>query len=431
MQTQFSADRLADPLIQEANDILRTCVHCGFCLATCPTYVLLGDELDSPRGRIYLAKTMLETDRPATPAVVKHFDRCLTCLSCQTTCPSGVTYGPLLDRARMHAEATHSRPAGDRLLRRLLGFLVPRPALFRLAVLGGKLSRPLAGLLPGRMKGMVTMAPAKLRGPSHVDKPQTFPAIGPRRKRVALMSGCAQQVLRPEINEATVRLLTRHGCEVVIAKGAGCCGAIDHHFGWQDKAKAAARANVAAWWAEHQREPLDAVVFNASGCGVSLVDYGHLLAGDPAWADAARHLAAISRDVSEIMVDLGLDTAVPPAPPAPLTVTYHMACSMQHGLGLRSQSKQLLRDAGFEVREPAESHICCGSAGTYSILQPDLSVQLRDRKLAAITATDPAIIAAGNIGCMTHLAGATTIPVVHTVELLDWATGGPKPVEMH
>jgi glycolate oxidase iron-sulfur subunit len=429
MQTQFSDARLADPLIKEANDILRTCVHCGFCLATCPTYVLLGDELDSPRGRIYLAKTMLETDQPATAAVVKHFDRCLTCLSCQTTCPSGVKYAPLLDRARAHAEATHTRPAGDRLLRRLLAFLVPRPALFRLAVLGGKLSRPIAGLLPGRMKGMAAMAPARLRGPSHVDAPQTFPAMGARRKRVALMTGCAQQVLRPEINEATVRLLTRHGCEVVVAKGAGCCGAIDHHFGWQEKAKAAARANVAAWWAEHLREPLDAVVFNASGCGVSLVDYGHLLADDAAWAAPARHIAGISRDVSQIMLDLGLVVTTPPAP-APLRVTYHTACSMQHGLGLRTHAKQLLSDAGFAVREPAEGHICCGSAGTYSILQPDLSVQLRDRKLAAIAATGPAVIAAGNIGCMTHLAGATTTPVVHTVELLDWATGGPKPAEM-
>jgi glycolate oxidase iron-sulfur subunit len=424
MQTHFSLARLADPDVKDANDILRTCVHCGFCLATCPTYLLLGDELDSPRGRIYLAKDMLENDRPATAEVVKHFDRCLTCLSCMTTCPSGVHYGHLIDQARVHSEKTYKRPLPDRLLRRLLGFLVPKPSLFRMAVLSGRMARPFARIMPGRLKGMVAIAPPKARPPSTVDKPQVFAAAGPRRLRVALMTGCAQQVLRPEINEATVRLLTRHGCEVVVADGAGCCGAIAHHMGWEDDSRAAARANVAAWQRECDGAGLDAVVFNASGCGVSLKSYGHLLRNDPEWAGPAAHIAAISRDVSEVMIDLGLKAATRKTGQV---VAYHMACSMQHGLGLRTPSKRLLAEAGFEVREPAESHICCGSAGTYSILQPDLSGRLRQRKVERLQATKPDIIAAGNIGCITHIAEGIDAPVVHTVELLDWATGGPKP----
>ena len=424
MRTQFSEARLADPDVKEANDILRNCVHCGFCTATCPTYVLLGDELDSPRGRIYLAKGMLESQKPATAHVVKHIDRCLTCLSCMTTCPSGVHYAHLVDRARVHIEKTYVRPLPERLMRRMLAMVVPNPKLFRLSLIGGALGRPFARFLPGRLKGMVAMAPAKLSAPSDVDKPQVFAAQGPKRMRVAMLAGCAQPVLRPEINEATVRLLTRHGCEVVIAEGAGCCGAIVHHMGWEEKSRAAARANVAAWTRVIDDGGLDAVVFNASGCGVSLKDYGHLLRHDPQWAEPAARISAISRDVSEVLVQLGLKK---PAVKTGQVVTYHTACSMQHGLGLRTQSKLLLAAAGFEVREPAEAHICCGSAGTYSILQPELSMRLRDRKIANLEATGPEIIAAGNIGCLTHISGGTTLPMVHTAELLDWATGGPKP----
>ena len=424
MRTRFSQARLADPDIKEVNDILRTCVHCGFCTATCPTYVLLGDELDSPRGRIYLAKNMLENDKPATAQVVKHIDRCLTCLSCMTTCPSGVHYAHLIDQARVHIEKTYVRPLPERFMRWILATMVPNPTLFRLSLIGGWLGRPFAGLMPGRLKGMVAMAPAKLSGPSSVDKPQVFPAQGPRRKRVALLSGCAQPVLRPEINEATVRLLTRHGCEVVVAEGAGCCGAIVHHMGREEDSRAAARVNIAAWTKVMDGGGLDAVVFNASGCGVSLKDYGHLLRHDPEWAEPAARISAISKDVSELLVELGLKKPVVATGRA---VTYHTACSMQHGLGLRGQSKQLLADAGFDVREPAEGHLCCGSAGTYSILQPELAMRLRDRKVANLEATEPEIIAAGNIGCLTHIGGGTKVPMVHTVELLDWATGGPKP----
>jgi glycolate oxidase iron-sulfur subunit len=424
VQTHFSLARLADPDLKEADSILRTCVHCGFCLATCPTYLILGDELDSPRGRIYLAKTMLENDRPATAQITKHIDRCLTCLSCMTTCPSGVHYAHLVDRARVHIEKTYTRPLAEQLLRRMLATVIPNPRLFRLALFGGRLARPFARWMPGRLKGMVAMAAAWPNAASPVDSPQVFAAAGRKRLRVALHTGCAQQVLQPQINEATVRLLARHGCEVVIARGAGCCGAIVHHLGWEQKSRSAARANVLAWFAELTGEGLDAVVSNASGCGVSLKDYGHLLRHDPVAAEPAARIAAITRDVSEVLSELGLAA---PTIDGGRRVTYHAACSMQHGLGLRTPSKQLLADAGFKVSEPDESHICCGSAGTYSILQPDLSRRLRDRKVANLEATEPEIVAAGNIGCMTHISEGTKHPVVHTVELLDWATGGPKP----
>jgi glycolate dehydrogenase iron-sulfur subunit len=424
MLTNFSEAALANPRLREANDILRTCVHCGFCLATCPTYLLLGDELDSPRGRIYLAKEMLEGGRPPTAPVVKHLDRCLTCLSCMTTCPSGVHYGHLVARARAHIEETYVRPWPDRLLRRLVATVVPSPFLFRLASLGGWLARPFARLLPGRMRTMLAIAPKRIGAPSWVDRPQVIAAEGTRRQRVALLSGCAQQVLRPEINEATVRLLSRHGCEVVIAEGIGCCGGIVHQLGWERHAREAAKANVGAWCRLLEDGVLDAIVFNASGCGVSLKEYGHLLHDDPEWAERAARISALCRDVSEVLLDLGLEPVVVETEQA---VAYQLTCTMQHGLGLRTQAKALLTQAGFEVREPAEAHICCGSAGAYAILQPELSRALRDRKLANLEATQPQIVASGNIGCITHIASATRLPVVHTVELLDWATGGPKP----
>ena len=427
MRTTFSPTQLADPVLREANDIVRKCVHCGFCLATCPTYLLLGDERDSPRGRIYVVKELLENDAPATAGVVRPLDRCRTCLSCTTTCPSGVDYAHLIGRARVYVERGHARPLPDRLLRRMLGMIVPRPWLLRVGMLAGRALRPLRMLVPGRLKGMVSMAADRVAMPSSVDRPQVFPAEGERRMRVALLSGCAQRVLRPQINEATIRVLRRHGCEVVVAKGAGCCGALDHQLGREDAARVAARANVRAWSALRVAGPLDAVVFNASGCGVSLKDYGHLLRDDAAWAQPAAEIASLAHDVSEILLDLGLK---PAAIATGQRVAYHLACTMQHGLGLRAEAKRLLSDAGFIVAEPAEPHVCCGSAGLYAILEPDLAGRLRQRKVANIEATEPQIIASDNIGCITHLAAATAVPVVHTAELLDWATGGPKPAAL-
>ncbi|HVH01744.1 MAG TPA: glycolate oxidase subunit GlcF [Amaricoccus sp.] len=422
MQTNFTPEQLADPETAEANRILRTCVHCGFCTATCPTYQILGDELDSPRGRIYLIKDMLEQGRPADEKTVRHIDRCLSCLACMTTCPSGVHYMHLVDHARIHIERTYRRPAPDRALRWLLARVLPYPARFRAALLAAKAGRPFAGLMPGQVKAMLALAPARIPPASPVDRPQVFPAAGARRKRVALLSGCAQRVLDPAINEATIRLLTRHGCEVVVAEGAGCCGALTHHMGKVAESHASAAVNIRAWMAEVTGQGLDAIVVNTSGFGTTIKDYGHMFARDPLAADAAT-IAALARDVSEVMSNLGL--VAPSAPP--LRVAYHAACSLQHGQQVRTQPKALLKAAGFTVVEPRDSHLCCGSAGTYNLLQPEISAELRARKVRTLEEKSPQVIAAGNIGCIMQIAAGTAVPVVHTAELLDWATGGPRP----
>jgi glycolate oxidase iron-sulfur subunit len=423
MQTTFTLAQLADPDVRESEKILRACVHCGFCTATCPTYVLLGDELDSPRGRIYLIKDMLENARPASPRVVTHIDRCLSCLSCMTTCPSGVHYMHLVDHARRYIEETYTRPWPDRTLRRMLAVVLPRPQLFRLALLGSRLGRPFRRLLPGRLAGMLGLAPERLPPASPVDRPQVFAAAGERRARIALLSGCAQQVLAPEINEATVRLLTRHGVEVVIARGAGCCGALVHHMGQEAPALAAARANIDAWERERADGGLDAVIINASGCGTTVKDYGFMLREDVRYAEPAARIAALAQDVTEFLHAIGLQ---PPVRGSDLVVAYHSACSMQHGQRVTLQPKELLRAAGFTVEDIPEGHICCGSAGTYNLLQPELAARLRARKLANIARVRPDVVATGNIGCMVQLADGGA-PLVHTVELLDWATGGPAP----
>jgi glycolate oxidase iron-sulfur subunit len=427
MQTSFSIAQLADPDNRESEQILRRCVHCGFCLATCPTYVQLGDELDSPRGRIYLIKDMLENDRPAVPDLVKHIDRCLSCLSCQTTCPSGVNYMHLVDHARRRIEETAQRPPTDRALRRLLALVLPRPALFRLALRAALLLKPAARLLPGRLKTLFALAPSRLPKPSALQKPQVIPAAGERRKRIALLTGCVQQVLAPEINEATIRLLTRHGCEVVIAEGAGCCGALAHHLGREAPALAQARAAIDAWSCVIETGGLDAVVINASGCGTMVKDYGFLLRNDPVYAEKAGRIASLARDVTELVSELGL---TPPEQRSGLRVAYHSACSMQHGQRLHDLPKQLLAAAGFTVLDIPEAHLCCGSAGTYNLLQPEIAGQLRDRKVGNIRSVRPDAVATGNIGCLIQISGGMEIPVVHTVQLLDWATGGPEPPEL-
>ncbi|NNE85469.1 MAG: glycolate oxidase subunit GlcF [Alphaproteobacteria bacterium] len=426
MQTHFSLAQLADSDTAVANEILRSCVHCGFCTATCPTYVLLGDELDSPRGRIYMMKQMFEEAAPATKEVVTHIDRCLSCLSCMTTCPSGVHYQHLVDQGRKHIEETYTRPMMDRMIRWALSVTIPYPSRFRLAMTAAMMARPLAPLLPKRLRPMLALTPRRLSKRSPVDTPQVIAAEGTRLKRVALLNSCAQTVLAPQINEATVRLLTRLGVEVVVAEGAGCCGSLVHHLGKVDQSHAQAKANIDAWTREIDGGGLDALVINASGCGTQIKDYGFMFRDDPDYAEKAARISELARDVTEFVTDL--DVALTPFDgAADVPVTYHSACSMQHGQGLRRQPRDLLAAAGFTVREPAEGHLCCGSAGTYNILQSELAEQLRDRKVANIAATAPAVVATGNIGCMTQLADAMDAPIVHTVELLDWATGGPKP----
>ena len=423
MQTTFTPEQLRDPGTQRANEILRSCVHCGFCTATCPTYQILGDELDSPRGRIYLIKGMLEQGRPADEKTVKHIDRCLSCLACMTTCPSGVHYMHLVDHARAHIELTYRRPLMDRLLRAVLARVIPYPGRFRLALLAARIVQPLQRLIPdARLRAMLAMAPKRMPRPSRNDRPQVFPAVGERRLRVALMTGCAQKALNTDINDATIRLLRRLGCEVVVAKGAGCCGALTHHMGKSDMAHASAAANIRAWMVEKRGAGLDAIVINTSGCGTTVKDYGHMFQSDDLAADAAV-VAGLARDISEVLEKIGL----PEGAAKGLRVAYHSACSLQHGQQIKSAPKDLLRRVGFEVVEPADSHLCCGSAGTYNLLQPELSAELKRRKVATLEAKTPDVIAAGNIGCMLQIGSGSGVPVVHTVELLDWATGGPKP----
>lgn len=423
MQTTFTEEQLKDPATARANEILRACVHCGFCTATCPTYQVLGDELDSPRGRIYLIKDMLENERVPDDKTVKHIDRCLSCLACMTTCPSGVHYMHLVDHARAYIEKNYKRPFGDRALRWLLARILPYPGRFRLALLGAKIGRPFRGLLPDpRLRAMLDMAPKAIPPVSRNDMPQSFAPKAEKKMRVALMTGCAQRALNTDINDATIRLLRRLGCEVVVANGAGCCGALTHHMGREDESHAFAAKNIRAWTAEIDGAGLDAIVINTSGCGTTVKDYGHMFRTDPLAADAAR-VSGLAMDVSELLMKLDL----PEVGDQGLTVAYHAACSLQHGQKIRTHPKTLLKRAGFKVVEPADAHLCCGSAGTYNLMQPEISGQLKARKIATLEARGPDVIAAGNIGCMMQIGSGAKVPVVHTVELLDWATGGPKP----
>ncbi|WP_096786741.1 glycolate oxidase subunit GlcF [Rhodobacter sp. CZR27] len=423
MQTNFTEEQLKDPGVARANEILRACVHCGFCTATCPTYQVLGDELDSPRGRIYLIKDMLEAGRPADEKTVKHIDRCLGCLACMTTCPSGVHYMHLVDHARDHIEKTYRRPPLERLMRWAVAQLLPYPGRFRLALRLAQLGRPFARLMPdARLKAMLALAPHHIPKASPNDRPQVFEATAPRRMRVALLTGCAQRALDTDINDATIRLLRRMGCEVVIPKGMGCCGALTHHMGRAEQSHGLAAKNIRAWIAEKRARGLDAVVINTSGCGTTIKDYGHIFRNDPLAAEAAE-VSALALDVTELLERLGL----PEGAPKGLRVAYHSACSLQHGQRIRQAPKDLLKRAGFEVTEPADPHLCCGSAGTYNLLHPEISAELQARKVATLEARRPDVISAGNIGCIMQIGSGTGIPVVHTVELLDWATGGPKP----
>ena len=426
MQTTFTEDQLKDPGIARSNEILRTCVHCGFCTATCPTYQVLGDELDSPRGRIYLIKDMLENEREPDEKTVKHIDRCLSCLACMTTCPSGVHYMHLVDHAREYIENKYKRPLFERVLRWTLAQILPYPMRFRVALLGAKIGRPFAFLMPdARLKAMLEMAPKVIPPVSRNDDPQSFAPKTEKKMRVALMTGCAQKALNTDINDATIRLLTRLGCEVVVAEGAGCCGALTHHMGKTSESHATAAKNITAWAKEMDGEGLDAIVINTSGCGTTVKDYGHMFRNEPLAEDAAR-VAAIAMDVSEVLMKLDL----PEGADKGLTIAYHAACSLQHGQQIKTYPKDLLKKAGFTVVEPRDSHLCCGSAGTYNLMQPEISKQLKQRKVDTLEAKNPDVIAAGNIGCMMQIGSGTEVPIVHTVELLDWATGGPQPPAM-
>jgi glycolate oxidase iron-sulfur subunit len=425
MQTTFTPAQLKDPQIAEANGILRSCVHCGFCTATCPTYVLLGDELDSPRGRIYLIKNMLESGAAATAETAKHVDRCLSCLSCMTTCPSGVNYMHLVDTARVHIEKTYERPFADKWMRRVLAYVMPRPALFRLSLIA---SRPFRALAPmfassgfNRTSAMLDLVPKSLPRPQRFGASGTYAADGVSRGRIGLLLGCVQSVMDPGINAAAIRLLTRLGFEVVVSTGEACCGSLEHHAGLEDAALMRARRSIDQWTDAN----VDAVVITASGCGTVIKDYGHMLRLDAAYTKKAEVISAKAKDITEFLGTLDL-----PQGNMKMRLAYHSACSMQHGQKIKTLPQQLLRRAGFDAHDVPEGHLCCGSAGTYNILQPEISAQLRDRKIGNIQSTDPQAVATGNLGCMTQLQSGLGVPILHTVELLDWAYGGPKPAAL-
>lgn len=428
MQTNFTDAQLADPRIAEVDRILRRCVHCGLCTAVCPTYVTLGDERDSPRGRIYLIKDMFERSRPANREVRRHIDRCLSCLSCMTTCPSGVDYMHLVDTARVHIEKTSFRGFRSRVARTLLTRVVPYPERFRLAVRASGLVRPFTKLFRRfgfpELAAMIDLAPRHLPPAPKYAGPGTATTNAERRARVILHAGCVQPVLRPDINDSTIRLLARRGVDVVVSAGAGCCGALVHHMGQEAGAKAQARRNVDAWSKEIAKGTVDAIIINTSGCGTTVKDYGHMLRDDPAYAERARTISGLARDISEFLTEYELGA---PKRWSSLKVAYHSACSLQHGQRTHDEPKALLKKAGYSVVDIPEGHLCCGSAGTYNILQSEIATSLRDRKVKNIRSVKPDLVAAGNIGCITQLAGGTETPIVHTVELLDWAYGGPVP----
>ncbi|MDH7799648.1 MULTISPECIES: glycolate oxidase subunit GlcF [unclassified Beijerinckia] len=425
MRTNFTPEQLQRPEIAEANGILETCVHYGFCTNACPTYVLTRDENEAPRGRIDLIREMLELGGAPKPETVGHLDNCLSCLSCMTTCAAKVDYVHLIDRARVHIEENYRRPVGERLLRSALARILPYPRRFRWALALGRWGTHLRGMMPALLRPLLDMVPVETS--TEILAPQIFKAEGVRRHRVALLAGCAQQVLNSHINAATIRLLQRHGCEVVITAGAGCCGSLTLHMGREGDAKASARANVLAWQREIAQGGLDAIIVNASGCGTTVKDYAHLLARDPDMAAPARAIAALACDVTEFLARLGLQA---PVEPRAYKVAYHDPCSMQHVQKVIRPPRDLLQAAGYRVQDIAEKHFCCGSAGTYNLLHPAMAERLGQRKAGHIASADPDILATGNIGCMTQIGRYLPLPVVHTVELLDWATGGPKPAAL-
>lgn len=429
MQTAFTEAQLRVPEIADAKKILTDCVHYGFCTAVCPTYVLLRDELDAPRGRIDLIHEMLEAGGAPSARTVGYIDRCLSCNSCMSTCAAKVDYMHLADIARTYIEANFRRPLFDRLFRWMLARTVPETRRFRRNVLFARLAKPFAGVLPARLQTLLRLAPDSLPPASEALPPGTYAAEGSCQKRVLLLTGCVQQALAPRLNHATVRLLTRHGCDVVVAPGDNCCGAFTLHMGKEDMAKASARETIAAWIdkldrAETDGAPIDAVVVNASGCGTTVKDYGRIFAHDPEMAEPARRIAGMTRDVSEFLLDIGLKT---PETGVPLGVAYHDACSLQHAQKITQPPRDLLRAAGFVVHDVPEAHFCCGSAGAYNMLQPVIAGDLGARKANHIESTGADVLAAGNLGCLTQLGLYTDLPTLHTVELLDWATGGPMP----
>jgi glycolate oxidase iron-sulfur subunit len=403
MQTNLAEFIRHTPDGAEADAILRKCVHCGFCTATCPTYQLLGDELDGPRGRIYLIKQMVE-GAEVTRSTQTHLDRCLTCRNCETTCPSGVQYGRLVEIGRKITEEKVTRPFGQRLLRRVLASFVPNSALFTPAM---RLGQHVRAFLPKKLRDKV---PARQR-------PLEWP-VAKHERKMLMLAGCVQPAMMPNVNIATARVLDALGVETIVAAEAGCCGAIRLHLGYNDEALDDIRANIDAWW-PYVEQGVEAIVMNASGCGATVKEYAHLLRHDPAYAEKARRIVGLTRDISEILPEFEESLVAVTRRRAVHTVAFHPPCTLQHGQQLRGQVEHVLAALGIEVRLPADNHLCCGSAGTYSLTQPTLSYALRDQKLEKLQAQEPQVIVSANVGCIAHLQSGTSTPVAHWIELVE------------
>ena len=418
MQTNFKKDQLSDPEIQNSEKIFRKCVHCGMCNATCPTYQILGDELDGPRGRIYLIKDMLENNKPANDKIVKHIDRCLSCYACVTTCPSGVDYMHLIDHGRNHIERTYKRPFFERLIRNMLAYILPKPNFFKLLAKFTWLTKPLHFLLPKKLKHMVSFMPKdfpKSEYPENVIFKPSKKSIS----KVALLTGCVQKAISPNINDASINVLLRHGIEVHVLSEIKCCGSLTHHMGKEDISHQYFIQNINAWYELYEREKIDAILVNTSGCGTTLKDYGFIFKNHPdkTLRKKAKQISELALDITEYLEEsIKLDFTNSKNINKKYNIAYHSACSMQHGQKVHDQPFQLLKKTGNNILEIPDGHLCCGSAGTYNLMQEELATELQTRKCENIKKVNPDIIAAGNIGCITQISNGTNIPIVHTIE---------------
>ena len=430
MQTNFTKKQLQDSNITSADGILRKCVHCGFCNATCPTYQIVGDELDGPRGRIYLIKDMLENDKPANEKIAKHIDRCLSCYSCMTTCPSGVNYMHLVDHARNHIEKTFVRPFFDRFIRSLLSKILPSPTLFRMAGYSARLFYPFRFLFPKKIKNMLKYMPNSFPKSKQENK-EIYSPVGKTYARVALLTGCVQRVISPQINDATIEILNRHGVEVIVPKQVDCCGSLNHHLGKENLAHKSFINNINSWFKWYEEKSLDAILVTTSGCGTTLKDYGYIFRDypDKEIRKKAKIVSSLAKDVTEYLgknIKLNYINQE-----KKFKIAYHSACSMQHGQRIHKQPMDLLKKTGNEIVEIPDGHLCCGSAGTYNLLQDEMASELLKRKVSNIDKVRPDFISTGNIGCMTQISSGTKIPIVHTIEILNWYTGGSKPLAIN
>jgi len=429
METHFSKEQLKDKDNKSSEKIFRKCVHCGFCNATCPTYQLLGDELDGPRGRIYLIKDMLEKNKPANEKIVKHIDRCLSCYSCMTTCPSGVNYMHLIDHGRMHIEKTYKRPFRDRFIRDFLSRTLSKSINFKVVAILTQFIKPFSFFFPKKVREMISFMPGKLPKKT-LPNLQVYPAHNKKKPvaRVALLTGCVQKVISPQINEATIRLLNRHGIEVVVSKDIDCCGSLNHHLGKSDLAHRDFKKNISIWYDEYLKNGLDAIISNTSGCGTTLKDYGFIFRSDKNLKKKSKKISELTKDIAEYLESkVKLNFVVESTNEKKYKIAYHSACSMQHGQKIHKEPINLIKKTGNEVLEISDGHLCCGSAGTYNLLQSDIAKKLLKNKIANIEKIKPQFISTGNIGCITQIASGTKIPILHTVEIIDWYTGGPKP----